>query len=152
MRSGSQGRRGIGVLRVDQRRLLLDQNAFAGGCDVELEIDRLLLPKSRGHGVVLLSFEAVRLSFHRVHAGLELRKAEPPGVVCFHGSFEAILDARDGHRRAGDRRAGRIGDRPDDRAGRLALSHNRTQREVKTRMQQQQDSPALNLGMPKYTG
>ena len=123
--SGGQGRRGIGILRVDQRRLLLHQDAFAGGCDVELEIDRLLLPETGGDGVVLLWLKAVCFRLHRVRPGLELRKAEPPGVVGFHGSFQAILDVRDGHGRAGDRRAGRIGDRPDDRARRLALSQRR---------------------------
>ena len=104
--SGSQGRRGVGILRVDQRRLLLHQDAFAGGCDVELEIDRLLLPKTGGDGVVLLGFKAVCFRFHRVRAGLELRKAKPPGVVRFHGSFQAVLNIRDGHGRAGDRRPG----------------------------------------------
>src|SRR5207245_1273815 len=87
---GSQGRRSIGVLRVDQRRLLLDENALARGCDVELELDGLLLPKSSGHSVVPLRFKAVRLGFHRVHAGLELREAKPPGAVRLGGPLEAI--------------------------------------------------------------
>ena len=69
--------------------------------------------------------KAVCFRFHRVRAGLKLRKAKPPGVVRLHGSFQAVLNIRDGHGRARDRRPGRIGDRPDDRARRLALSQRR---------------------------
>ena len=128
-RAGGQGGGGVGILRVDQGRLLLHLNGGAGRCDVQLEIDRLLLPQTRGHGVVLLRLEAVRFRFHRVDARLELRKAKPPGVVRFHGSFQAILHVRDGHGGAGDGRAGWIGDRADDRAGGLALSHRQQRQE-----------------------
>ena len=121
---GESGR-SIRILRIEQRRLLAHQDALTGGGDVELEIDGLLLPETGGHAVVLLCFKAVRFGFHRVRAGLELRKAEPPGVVGSHGPFQAILDAGDGHDRAGDRRAGGVGDRTDDRAGRLPLSQRR---------------------------
>ena len=142
----------LGFSGLIRRRLLHHHDALADGCELELEIDRLLLAKSGGHGVVLLRFKAVRLGFHRVHAGLELRKAEPPGVVRFDGSLEAVLDVRGGHRGAGNRGPRGIGDRADDGAGGLALSQGRNARPERAG-QKDQDcngrTQRSNLGIPK---
>ena len=112
----------FGFSGIDQRRLLLHQNAFACGRDVELEIDRLLLPQSRGHGVVLLRLKAVRLGFHRVDAGLSCGKLNRPASSVFTDRFRpfsTLVTVTVAPEMAAPRR---IGDRPDDRAGGLALS------------------------------
>jgi hypothetical protein len=64
--AGVQRCRGIRILRVDQWRLLLHNDAFNCGCDVQREIDRLLPPKSCGHRVALLSLEAPHFDFYRI--------------------------------------------------------------------------------------
>ena len=85
----------------------------------------MLLPEAGGNGIAPLCLEALRFHFHEVDPGLELGEAKASGVIRFQGSLHAVFTADQGDGRARYRRAGRIGDRPRDRAGSLALCHQR---------------------------
>ena len=71
---GGESGGGIRVFGVELRRLLMDYDALVGGSDGELEVDRLLQPKTGGYGAIFPRFKAVRLGFHGVNPRLQLGK------------------------------------------------------------------------------
>ena len=91
------------------------------GGNVELEVDRLLPPKSRRNRVILAGLEAVSFGLYGVESGLELGKTEPSRIVRLHRSLQAVLGAHDCDNGARDGRSRRIGYGAGDGAGGFAL-------------------------------
>ena len=122
---GAQGGGCIGVLRIEDRRVASDFDRLLRLCDLEGEIDGLLLTKGSGHGVVLLPLESLRLDFHGIHARLELREVEIPFVIGLPVSPKPRVLIHDGHFGVGYRGARGIANLTDNRTSCFTLGGSR---------------------------
>ena len=92
-RASRQRRRGIRILRIDERRSFRTVIAWFDCGDLESEIDCLLLAKAGHHRVILLRLKLVRFHLNRIRTRLELREVESPVLVGFDGSLLPVICA-----------------------------------------------------------
>jgi hypothetical protein len=85
--------------------------------DLERDIDTHFLIHPNLDAIDRGRLEAGRLHIDGVHAGREQRRCVLPVFIGRHDARQSGGRLGEGHTRAGDDRAGRVADRPADRAG-----------------------------------